>query len=446
MKIVIAGAGEVGYHLAHLLAEEAHDILLIDTDKVRLDYVEHNLDLMTVTGDSTSYSVLQQANISSADLLIAVTSSEATNLATAIIGKKLGARQTITRINNMEYLINKDVLDLKEVGIDELISPESLTAREIKYLLKDSLSTDSFVFENGKLIFTGVQIGEQSPLIGKSLAEAMADFTERKFVIVAISRGMEVIIPKGDTIFYPEDRLYFIAMEEGMPDILNLTGKDKQQIKKLMILGGSRTGRHLGRKLAGKYQIKLIEKDYEKCLQLADELPDVLVIHADGSDVRTLEEEGIADSDAFVAVTGNSEINIISSLVAKNHGVKKTIALVDNVEYLNLVQNIGITSLINKKVIAAAFIFRYIRKGDIVALTSIHGLDAEVLEFEVGKSCKITRKPIKELHFPGDVVIGGVIRDNKAIIPSGSLQIEPGDRVVVFVRTDAIHKVEKFFK
>ena len=401
---------------------------------------------MTVTGDSTSYAVLQQAEISKADLLIAVTSSEATNIATAIIGKKLGARQTITRINKMEYLIRKDTLDLKDVGIDELISPESLTAREIKYLLKDSLSTDSFRFENGKLVFTGIQIGANSPLLGKTLAEAMQSIPERHFVIIAISRGSEVIIPKGDSKFYPEDRIYFITMEEGMEDIMKLTGRHKQEIKKLMVLGGSRTGRHLARKLARKYQIKLIEKEYKKCLQLADELPDVLVIHADGSDVRTLEEEGIADTDAFVAVTGNSEINIISSLVAKNHGVKKTIALVDNVDYLNLVQNIGITSLINKKVIAAAFIFRYIRKGDIVALTNIHGLDAEVLEFEVGNNCKITRKPIKDLHFPPDAVIGGVIRKNRAVIPSGSLQIQAGDKVVIFARTDTIRKVEKFLK
>jgi len=446
MKIVIAGAGEVGYHLAHLLAEESHDILLIDTDKARLEYVEHNLDLMTVTGDSTSYAVLQQAEISKADLLIAVTSSEATNIATAIIGKKLGARQTITRINKMEYLIHKDILDLKNVGIDELISPESLTAREIKYLLKDSLSTDSFRFENGKLIFTGIQIGEGSPLLGKTLAEAMQAIPERRFVIIAINRGNEVVIPKGRTLFYPEDRIYFITLEEGMEDVLKLTGKNQQEIRKLMVLGGSRTGRHLARKLARKYRIKLIEKEYEKCLQLADELPDVLIIHADGSDVRTLEEEGIADTDAFVAVTGNSEINIISSLVAKNHGVKKTIALVDNVEYLNLVQNIGITSLINKKVIAAAFIFRYIRKGDIVALTNIHGLDAEVLEFEVSGSCKITRKAIKDLQFPPDAIIGGVIRNNHAIIPSGDLKIQEGDKVVIFARTDSIHKVEKFLK
>lgn len=446
MKIIIAGAGEVGYHVAQLLAHEAHDIVVIDTDKSRLEYVESNLDLIAIRGDSTSFNTLKDAQVARADLLIAATSAEATNLTTAIIGKRMGARKTIARIDKMEYLIDKEILDLKELGIDELISPESLAAREIKYLLKESASTDTFEFENGKLTFSGIQLDEASPLIGKKVMDAVATNEERTFVLVAISRTNEIIIPKGETVFEDGDRIYFISRESGMEDMLRLTGKENLNIRNLMVLGGSRTGRHMARRLSKTYHIKLIEKDHDKCVELADELPDTLVIHGDGTDVRILEEEGIHNMDAFIAVTGNSETNIISCLVAKDRGVKKTIALVDNIEYLNLTQNIGINSLINKKVIAAAFIFRYIRKGDIVSLTNIHGLNAEVMELAVNKKSKITKKPIRELGFPKEAVIGGIIRNNHAIIPTGELTIQEADKVVVFARNECVHTVEKFFR
>ncbi len=446
MKIIIAGAGEVGFHLARLLATESHDITLIDTQYEKLDYARNHLDVMTLKGDSTSFKILKDARIGEADLLIAVTSAGDTNITTCLIGKKLGAKKTIARIRNMEYLVDKSILDFKTMGIDELISPESLAAREIKRLLKESAVTDSFEFEDGKLSFLGLQIDENAPLIGKTLAETAYLNPDNDFIIAAIHRDGETIIPRGKTRFQLNDHAYFIAQSGGMDNILNFAGKKRIQIKNIMILGGSRTGIHAARRLSSQYNIKLIEINKEKSFELADELPEVLVINGDGTNAELLEEEGINQMDAFIAVTGNSETNILSCLVAKNRGVAKTIAMVENIEYINLSHNIGLDTMINKKLIAANFIFRYIRKGEVISLTGINGVDAEILEFKVPAGSKVTTKPIKDLDFPKSAIIGGVIRDEVGYITLGEFRIIPNDRVVVFSLSKCIHDVEKFFR
>ena len=446
MRIIIAGAGEVGFHIAKLLSIESQDIIVIDKDKNRLEYTESAMDVITIRGDATSFKTLREAQVDKADLLLAVTSSQDTNISTALIGKKLGAKKTIARISNLEYLTDRDTLDLKSMGIDELISPESLAAREIKRLLKESAVTDSFDFENGLLSLVGMNLDEDAPVIGQNLIESAKLNPKQNFITVAIHRNGETIIPYGRTKFHLNDHAYFIAQPEGMEHLLEFTGKKRIEIKNLMILGGSRTGIHAARRLSNQYNIKLIEKDKDKSFELADQLRDVLVINGDGTNVELLEEENISHMDAFIAVTGNSETNILSCLVAKNRGVAKTIAMVENIEYINLSQNIGIDTMINKKLIAANFIFRYIRKGDVVSLTGIHGVDAEILEFKVKAGSKITRKRIRELNFPKHAIIGGVVRGDKGYITLGDFQILENDRVVVFSLIDCIHEVEQFFK
>ena len=446
MKIIIAGAGEVGFHLARLLATEAQDIILIDTFNEKLERAQSLMDVQTIRGDATSFKVLKDAGIGQADLLIAVTSSGDTNITTCIIGKKLGAKKTIARINNLEYLANKDVLDLKTIGIDELISPASLAAREIKRLLKESAVTDSFEFEDGKLSFIGIQINAGAPCLDKTLNESSFLNPENNFITVAVHRNGETIIPRGNTEIKLGDHVYFIAQSEGMDHVLKFSGKERIEIKNVMILGGSRTGVHAARRLSKLYNIKLIELDREKSFEIADELPNVLVINGDGTNADLLEEEGIGRMDAFIAVTGNSETNILAALVAKNRGVAKTIAMVENVEYINLSQSIGLDTMINKKLIAANFISRYIRKGEVISLTGINGVDAEILEFKVKEGSRIIKKPIKELNFPKYAIIGGVIRDDVGFISLGDFQIEPHDRVVVFSLFKCIHEVEQFFK
>jgi len=446
MRIIIAGAGDVGFHLAKLLAYEDHEIVLIDKDAHLLNITANNLDVATVRGNSTSYLVLEEANIKNADLLICVTSSEETNITTAIIGKHLGAKKTIARVQNIEFIFNKESLDLRDLGIDEIISPESLAAKEIKRLLKEAALTDSFEFDNGKLTLIGVMIDEQSQLKNKTLHEASHLNPENNFITVAILRDNETIIPRGDNKFMVGDHAYFVAEQTGIDRVLELSGKPKLEIKNIMVVGGSQVGFHTAKRLSQKFNVKLIEKDKDKAFELADQLKNVMVINGDCRDVELLQEEGIAHMDAFIAVTGNSETNIMSSLVAKKHMVKKTISLVENMDYIHLSQNIGVDTMINKKLIAANFIFRYIRQGDVISLTSIHGVDAEILEFIVKADSKITKDFIKNLDFPKGAIIGGVVRNGKGHIAMGDFQIQPKDRIVVLCRPGCIHPVESFFK
>lgn len=446
MRIVIAGAGDVGFHLAKLLSYEEQDIILIDRDSETLRQASSSLDVKTIRGNSTSYRVLEEADISSADLLIAVTSSEETNLTTTIIGKHLGAKKTVARIENLEYLMDKEKLDLKELGIDEIISPESLAAREIKRLMKEIAVTDTFDFDEGRLSMVGVTVTSESPLINKTMMDVAGMNPEKNFVTVAILRENKTIIPHGDNMFMEGDHAYFVAEPEGVDAILRLSGKERREIKNVMILGGSKVGFHAARRLSRKFNVKLIERDKDKCFELADQLRNVMVICGDGRDVELLEEESIDEMDAFIAVTGNSETNIISCLVAKNHKVQKTISLVENIDYIHLSQNIGVDTMINKKLIAANFIFRYIRKGEVISLTSIHGVDAEILEFIVKDKSKITEKPIKDLNFPQGAIIGGVVRNGTGKITMGDFQFRPKDRAVVLCRPECIHPVEEYFK
>ncbi|MGK7391546.1 MAG: Trk system potassium transporter TrkA [Candidatus Cyclobacteriaceae bacterium M2_1C_046] len=446
MRIVIAGAGEVGFHLAKLLAYEEQDIVVIDKDSDRLKQIANSLDVATIKGNSTSFRILDEADVASADLLIAVTSSEETNITTAIIGKNLGAKKTIARIENLEYLVDKDKLDLKNLGIDEVISPESLAAKEIKRLLKEVALTDTFDFDEGRLSLIGVTIDENSKLKDKSLVEAAHLNPDQNFLTVAILRENKTIIPHGENYFRLGDHAYFIAQPDGVDQVLELSGKKKEGIKNIMILGGSKVGFHAAKRLSRKFNVKLIEIDKDKCFELADQLRNVMVINGDGRDVELLEEEGIENMDAFIAVTGNSETNIISCLVAKNRNVKKTISLVENVDYIHLSQNIGVDTMINKKLIAANFIFRYIRKGDVINLTSIHGVDAEILEFIVKAGSKITEKEIRNLDFPKGAIIGGVVRNGQGFTTLGNFQFRPKDRAVVLCRPEYIHEVEEYFK
>lgn len=446
MRIIIAGAGDVGFHLAKLLAYEDHDIVLVDTDKGKLKIASQSLDVGTVHGNASSPKVLREAGIDAAHLFIAVTQSQETNISTSVIAKHLGAQKTVARINNTEFIFNKESFNLKELGIDELISPESLAAREIKRLLKETALTDTFEFDNGLLTLMGVIIDENSILKHKTLNDTGHLNPDENFITVAILRDQETIIPRGDTKFEVGDHAYFIAQPDGIERVLSLTGKQKEEIKRIMILGGSQAGIHAARRLSKKYKVKLIERNENKCYDLANELPNTLIINGDSSEVELLIEEGIKDTDAFIAVTGDSESNIISCLVAKNNGVKKTIALIENIDYIHLSQNIGVDTMINKKLIAANFIFRYIRKGNVISLTSIHGVDAEVLEFNVEEGSKITKKEIKDLNFPKSAILGGVIRKGKGYTTGGNFRVQAKDRVVVLCKPDCIHAVEEFFK
>lgn len=448
MKIIIAGAGDVGFHLAKLLSYESQDIYIVDTDNERLHYLDTHLDVITTNGDATSIQVLKDIGIAKTDLLIAVTDSQNTNFTIAIIGKKLGAKKTIARINNPEFINNPDI-DFKELGLDAVISPEELAAKEIKMLLDQSTFNDSISFEDGVLNMVGSTLSKNSPILNLSVQQAKNKFSEIDFITIAVKRqdNTQTIIPRGDTVFEMGDEVYFSCPKDSLPKLCALTGKEAFTVKDVMILGGSKIGEKSARRLCEeKYRIKLIEKNKEKAFHLAENLQKVLVIQGDGRDLELLEEENIREMDAFIAVTGNSETNIMSCLVAKSKGVKKTIALVENMDYINISQTIGIDTLINKKLLAASEIFKHVRKGEVLALANLKHVDAEVLELEVLSGSKVTKNLVKDIKLSRSAVFGGVIRDGKALMTFGDFQIEVGDKAVVFCLPDAISDVENLFK
>ena len=448
MKIIIAGAGEVGFHLAKLLSFESQDITLIDNKKSNLNIAEHQLDIKTIEGNSASISVLKEANVDKSDLVVSLTSSETTNFSTCFLAKQLGAKRTIARISNSEFINSDHDIDFNSIGIDELISPENLATEEIKLLIHESAFTNIHAFEEGILKMMGVKLEKKAPFVGKNVMEAASVFPGVHFMPIALKKeGTEkTIIPRGDTVFCDGDQVYFITDKKGLQELYNLLGTVKQNIDNIMILGAGRIGSKLARDLSNEgLNVKIIEINEEKANNLAEELSDVMMINVDGRNVDLLVEENLNNMDAFIATTGNSETNIMSCLMAKSKKIKKTIALVDNMDYFNLSQSIGIDTLINKKLLAANDIFRFVRNGDIVELAKLNNMDAEIVEFNVSNKSKVLNKKIVDLNFPREAIIGGVIRGDKGIIALGDFVIQYGDRVLVCSTPEVLSKVESLF-
>lgn len=448
MKIIIAGAGEVGFHLAKLLSFESLDITLIDPDKERLNYAETHLDIRAIKGDASSLSLIREAEAATSDLFIAVTSDQATNITICAIAKQFGCKRTIARISNIEYINDQNLVSFKAIGVDELISPEELAATEILQLLDQSAFSNSYEFEDGALTLMGTTLGSKVPFVGKSVKQAASIFPDVHFMPVAIQRkGTQfTMIPRGDTIFEAGDNVFFITLKEGVEELYNLTGKKKASIKNVMILGGGKIGFNTSRALLNKkFNVTLVEQNKNKAFDIADALPNALVIQGDGRNVELLEEEDLDSMDAFISVTQNSETNIMACLIANTKKVKKTIALVENMDYFQLSQSIGIDTLINKKLLTANTIFRYIRKGEVVDMTTLNNLNVEILEFVVKPTSKVANYIIKDLDFPRTAIIGGVIRDEKGIIALGDFKILPGDRIVVCCLPRSIKRIESLF-
>jgi len=448
MKIIIAGAGEVGFHLAKLLSFESQDITLIDNKKSNLNIAENQLDIKTIEGDSASISVLKEANVDKSDLVVSLTTSETTNFTTCFLAKQLGAKRTIARISNAEFIDNHLDIDFDSIGIDELISPENLATEEIKLLIHESAFTSSHDFEGGILKMMGVKLQKKAPFVGKTVMESASVFPGVHFMPIALKKeGTEkTIIPRGDTVFCEGDQVYFITDKKGLKELYDLLGTIKQNIENVMILGAGRIGFKLAKDLSNEgLNIKIIEINKEKANHLAEELSDVMMINVDGRNVDLLVEENLNNMDAFIATTGNSETNIMSCLMAKSKKIKKTIALVDNMDYFNLSQSIGIDTLINKKLLAANDIFRFVRNGDIVELAKLNNMDAEIVEFNVSDKSKVLNKKIVDLDFPREAIIGGVIRDNEGVIALGDFVIQYGDRVLVCSTPEVLSKVESLF-
>ncbi|MEM6879674.1 MAG: Trk system potassium transporter TrkA, partial [Bacteroidota bacterium] len=410
MKIIIAGAGDMGFHLAELLSIENQDIVLIDLDQNVLEYASTQLDLLTMRGDATSMSLLKQAGAPTANLVLAVTASEEVNLMVAILAKKMGARKVIARVNKEDYLSEAGRDTISSLGIDQLISPRQLAANEIELLVKQCSFTDAFDFEEGKLSLVGITLDSHSTLVGLTVKNIALFKKEPDLMPIAILRGHKTIIPRGDTLFRANDHVYFITRPDRKEQIETFVGRRQLSVKRVMIMGGTALARDTACRLQENYAVTIIERQAERCKQLAEKLDKSLVIHGDYTNFTLLEGEGLSEMDVFIALTENSETNIIACLTAKNYGVYKTIAQVENKDYIHVSQDIGVDTLINKRLMAANNIFRFVRKGRIEAITSLHGVDAEVIEYVITKNNKMTRKPLKDLHFPDTAIVGGVIR------------------------------------
>jgi trk system potassium uptake protein TrkA len=448
MKIIIAGGGEVGFHLAKLLSFESLDITLIDTEKERLNYAESHLDIKAIKGDALSLSLMEEAQVASSDLFIAVTSEETTNITICALAKQLGCKRTIARISNFEFIRAKETISFQEIGVDELISPEELAANEIQQLLDQSAFSNSYGFEEGALTLIGTKLDEDVPFVGKTVKDAASIFPDVHFMPIAIQRQgtQTTMIPRGDSCFEEGDTVFFITLKEGVEELYKLTGKKKTEIKNIMILGGGKIGYNTARELCKKkFKVTILEKNKKKAFEVADLLPNALVIHGDGRNSDLLDEEDLSSMDAFISVTENSETNIMSCLMAKTKNVKKTIALVENMDYFQLSHSIGIDTLINKKLLTANTIFRYIRKGDVVDMTTLNNLNAEILEFVVNANSKVANYRIKDIDFPRTAIIGGVIKEGVGIIALGDYKIEPGDRIVVCCLPRSIKRIEQLF-
>ena len=446
MNILITGDSEVALHLAELLSGENHDVTLVAPSKELLKVIESHSDLLTIVGDSTSIQTLKQADIRRTELVISAHNDGRLNLLTALLSKRLGAKKCIAKVNEPEYLTKECKRHYNDLGIDYLVSPELIAAKEVANLLTNTAAAEIFDFTDDKLSLMLVKLEQGAPVIGKTLREVAREYKQLNFRAVSIHRRARTIIPRGEDRFQENDLAYVVTKPKGIDHLLELSGKKRFDINNVMIIGGGAVGSQAAAALEKNFSIKLFDKDPERANELSDKLRSTLVINGDARDINLLESESIDSMDAIIAVTNNSETNILTCLLAKRYGVKKTIALVENIDFIEISQSVGIDTIINKKLATASYIIRFTMTADVVSTKCLTSVDAEVFEFQAKDGSPVTKKPIRRLNFPREAIVGGVIRDDEGIIAHGDMQIQPGDKVVVFALPDAFDGVDKMFK
>ena len=453
MKIVIVGAGEVGSHLAKMLRNSYNDVTVIDNDNERLQRVTSIADVGAVNGSPTSIEVFRSADVAAANLFIAVypRAMQHINIVSALIAKKLGADKVVARINDEGYLDPENKLMFKEMGIELMFYPEKVAADEIVDNLRHSSTAESMDFAHGKLQVALFRIDEDSPMLEIKIGEFASMMQEENvdFRVIAINRNEDTVIPRFDTKFQFHDLVFIITKREGLPVLMKHFGLSRINVDKVMIFGGSVIAEMLARSLSRQISdIKILEIDKERCFELAEKLGsnNVQIVNGDGRNSDFLLDEGIKNYDAFVALTDSDETNILSCVAARKFGVGRTIAEVENIEYIHLAEDMGVDTVINKKLITAGRIFKFTLSGKARLVKYISGTSAEILEYTVSASSRITKGALKDLDFPKEAIIGGVIRGNDSFIAVGDTVIEAYDRVVVFAKSDAVKEVDAFFK
>ena len=445
MKIIIAGAGNVGTHLAKLLSREKQDIILMDDDEEKLTALSSNFDLLTVTASPSSISGLKEVGVKEADLFIAVTPDESRNMTACMLATNLGAKKTVARIDNYEYLLPKNKEFFQKLGVDSLIYPEMLAAKEIVSSMRMSWVRQWWEFCGGALILIGTKMREKAEILNIPLYELGGP--NIPYHVVAIKRGTETIIPRGDDVIKLHDIVYFTTTRKYIPYIRKIAGKeDYADVRNVMIMGGSRIAVRTAQYVPDYMQVKIVDNDINRCNRLTELLDDkTMIINGDGRDMDLLIEEGLKNTEAFVALTGNSETNILACLAAKRMGVEKTVAEVENIDYIGMAESLDISTVINKKMIAASHIYQMMLDADVSNVKCLTFANADVAEFTVPAGAKITKHFIKDLGLPKGTTIGGMIRNGEGVLVTGDTLIQPGDHVVVFCLSMMIKKIEKFF-
>ena len=446
MKIIIAGAGAVGTHLSKLLSREHQDCVLIDADEERLSTLSE-YDVMTYQASPTSIQALKDAGVQHADLFVGVTPEESINLNACILAHALGAKKTVARIDNYEYLSQELQPFFKNLGIDSLIYPEVLAAIDITNGLKLSWVRQRWDVHDGALILLGIKLRESAEILNQPLRNLCGP--DDPYHVVSIKRNGDTLIPGGMDELKVNDLVYFMTTKEYIPYIRKIVGKEHYtDVKNVIIMGGGKTSVRAALTIPNYMNVKIIEKDAQRCERLNELLEnnEAMVIHGDGRDLGLLEEEGIRNTQAFVALTGNAETNILACLTAKKLGVRKTVAMVENLDYVSMAESLDIGTIINKKTIAASHIFQMMLDADVENLRSLMLVDAEVAEFTAAEGSKVTKKPVKDLGMPFGVTIGGLVRNGVGMLVNGNSQIQAGDSVMVFCHEQKLNNVEKFFK
>jgi len=445
MRIVIAGAGEVGSFLTELLSKDRQDIVVIDINKEKLDFLANNFDVLTVEGSATSIKTLEEAKVKGAFIFIAATFDEHVNIVAASLAKKVGARRTIIRVQNLEYTLPANKRYFKNIGVDTVICPDKLAVNEIAALIRQSATSEVFEFSKGDLSLFVTRLKSNSELIGKKLVEATKltpDFQYRTLLIV---RDDKTFIPRKDDVFKENDIVYVVSDKKGLSKLMKISAQSKVDIGDVIILGGTKIGVLTALKLEKHFNVKLFEANHKRCEDLSGILKNTLVINSDGRDADILKQENIETTDAFIAVTDSSETNIFTSLLAKKMGAKKTVTEVENIDFIHLSKDLNIEGIVNKKLIAASLTTRFLINADVLSVKFLNSANADIIEVIAKQNSKITQGKVKDVNFPKEATIGGVIRGNQSFIVAGDFQVLPGDIVILLVLPTAIHTIEKFF-
>lgn len=443
MRIVIAGAGEVGSHLAKLLTFEEQDIIVIDENADRLDALDSSYNLMTVKGSPISFATLREARVHRADLFIAVTPQEADNIVACSIAKSLGAAATVARVSHYGFMDPKNRATMENIGVNHLIYPEYLAAREIITSLEHSWVRNWFELHDGQIILVGVRLRDNAPLAGMQLKEFASASTN--FHVSAIRRNYETIIPRGDDRMLPGDILYISSLRDHVDELIELCGKQQHKIRRVLIMGGSKIAIRLVDMARDRFKFTIIDNSREVCGRLPEKCNDAEIMYGDARDPETLAEAGIEDCDAFVALSPSSETNILTCLSAKETGIKKSIAEVEDFQFIRQAEALGIGTVLNKKLLATSSIFQLLLDSDTSNARCLALTDAEVAELEVKPGAKITKAPIKDLKLDRSMTLAAVIRDGEGMLVSGNTHIQPGDKVLVMCLSGSLHKVERLF-